>query len=66
VPNARLDSKIARPDSIDSQAGPIVFARKIFFTDSFSPLRSPEVQLGPRVAALQPDKAPRPPDPNQP
>ena len=51
------DSKIARPDSNDSQAGTMIFARKIFFPDSFSGLRVRQVQLDPRVAALHLDKA---------
>jgi hypothetical protein len=43
--------KIARPDSIDSQAGQVIFARKIFCTNAFLDLRGPQSQLGPRVAA---------------
>ena len=57
------DSKIARPDSNDSQAGTMIFARKIFFPDSFCPLRPRQVQLGPRVAALHLSNAPCPDGP---
>jgi hypothetical protein len=53
-----FDSKIAHPDSNESQPGTMIFARLIFFTDSFSGLRRREVQLGPRVAALQQDSTP--------
>ncbi|MBX7487064.1 hypothetical protein K3177_00920 [Qipengyuania sp. GH25] len=35
----------------------MIFARKIFFPDSFSGLRARQVQLDPRVAALHLDKA---------
>jgi|TARA_B100000686_G_C15992517_1_gene572717 hypothetical protein len=49
--------KIARRDSNDSQPGTMIFARKIFFPDSFSGLRVRQVQLDPRVAALHLDKA---------
>ena len=52
-----LGCKIARRDSNDSQPGTMIFARKIFFPDSFSGLRVRQVQLDPRVAALHPDKA---------